>query len=141
MHHTAGMSKNWERLRDNCHKKRINGSISQMFQVCQQQEYKGGTSGLVCNQCYNLKVVAEASQKMPMDSVLLEEFRLIQGGLGSGGVADTQTEVMVLQGSWCGFLEQAFCQGQLALDHQRGGVNEAAAEHLAEQFPGRLWAR
>lgn len=31
VHQTTGGSKNWERLRDNCHKKKINGSISQMF--------------------------------------------------------------------------------------------------------------
>jgi len=29
-HQTTGRSENWERLRDNCHKKKINGSISQM---------------------------------------------------------------------------------------------------------------
>lgn len=78
------------------------------------------------------------------DRVLIGELQLIQVGLGHGGVADPQTEVMgcLLQGSCCGVLEQEFCQGQAAVDHQSGGgVNEAAAEHLAHQFPGGLWAR
>lgn len=75
--------------------------------------------------------------------VLIEESQLIQGGFGHGGVAETQTEVMacLLQGSWCGCLEQEFCQGPSAVDHQRGGAKDAAAEHLADQFPGVLWAR
>lgn len=40
---------------------------------------------------------------MSMDRVLIEELQLLQGGLGHGGAAETQTEVMVclLQGSWC----------------------------------------
>lgn len=53
--------------------------------------------------CYNLKALVEAWWKMSMDRVLIEELQLLQGGLGHGGAAETQTEVMVclLQGSWC----------------------------------------
>lgn len=38
VHQTTGRSQNWERLGDNCHKKKINGSISQIFKICQHEE-------------------------------------------------------------------------------------------------------
>ena len=35
-----------------------------------------------------------------------------------------------------GCWEQAVCQRQSAMDHQRDAVNEAAAKHLADEITG-----